>query len=81
MGQLITEIIVVGFLTSIIGVIVSYLMMGQKSKDFEHWDQLALSYFITGALIHIICEFSNINKWYCTNGNACREKNIKLDKY
>jgi len=81
MTQLLIEIISVGILSTIVGAIVSYLMMGKKAKEFEHWDTLALSYFISGALIHIICEFSNLNKWYCTNGNACREKNMKLDKY
>jgi hypothetical protein len=72
MTQLLNEILVVGFLTAIIGMIVSYLMMGQRSKDFKHWDQVGLSYFITGMLIHIMCEFTNINKWYCKNGNACK---------
>lgn len=27
---------------------------------------------ITGMLVHIICEFTGINKWYCRNGFACR---------
>ena len=72
MSQFLTEILFVGILTTIIGLIISYIMMGQKSKEFKHWDQVGLSYFITGALIHIICEYTKINKWYCRNGNACK---------
>ena len=45
--------------------------MGEKSNEFKHWNEVGLSYFITGALIHIICEFTKINKWYCSNGHAC----------
>ena len=28
--------------------------------------------FLAGFLVHILCEFSGINRWYCTHGNACR---------
>ena len=72
MIKLLIEILVVGILTTIIGLIISYIMMGESSKNFKHWTRVGLSYFITGALIHIICEFTNINKWYCKNGNACK---------
>ena len=71
MSQFIIEVLVVAILTSIIGVIVSNMMMGQRAVDFQHWDSVAMSYFITGALIHIICEYTKINKWYCKHGNAC----------
>jgi uncharacterized integral membrane protein len=71
MSQLPLEILIVGILTAIVGLIISYIMMGEKSNEFKHWNQVGLSYFITGALIHIICEFTKINKWYCSNGHAC----------
>ena len=70
--QLLKEIIAVGFLTLLIGLIVSRVMMGKDAKDFEHWQELGTSYFITGALIHMICEATGINKWYCRGGNACQ---------
>jgi hypothetical protein len=70
--QLLKEIIAVGFLTLLIGLIVSRVMMGKEAEHFKHWPQVAASYFITGALIHIICEATGINKWYCTNGHACQ---------
>lgn len=71
MAQLLTEILAVGILTLLIGVAVSYAMMGRAAKHFDHWPQVATSYFITGALIHMICEASGVNKWYCRNGHAC----------
>ena len=34
--------------------------------------QAAVLGFVLGAFFHIMCEISGINKWYCTNGAACR---------
>ena len=31
-----------------------------------------LRIFILGASIHLFCEFTGINGWYCKNGNACK---------
>lgn len=30
-----------------------------------------ISTFIIGVIVHLICEGSGINDWYCNNGNAC----------
>ena len=72
------EVVVVGVATAIIGFIVSTIMMVIFSKEFRpekyhFWWQVILSYFITGCLIHILCEISGTNKWYCTNGVACKK--------
>lgn len=71
------EVVAVGFITAILGFIVSTIMMVLLSKKFSvekyhFWWQVMLSYFITGCLIHILCELSGINKWYCKNGVACK---------
>jgi ABC-type antimicrobial peptide transport system permease subunit len=71
MNQFLIEVLVVGILTAIIGIIVSQIMMSHDAVGFKHWDRVTMSYFITGALIHIICEYTNINTWYCKKGNAC----------
>jgi hypothetical protein len=27
-----------------------------SAKDFQHWNQLLLTFFISGVLIHLLCE-------------------------
>lgn len=75
MLKLLIEALVVGIMTAIVGLIISTLLM-MPSKDFSFqkyhfWPQVLLSFFITGVVIHLLCEISGINKWYCKNGNAC----------
>jgi hypothetical protein len=72
MHQLIIEIFSIGFLAMVIGLIISYISMGKEAKNFKHWNNVALSFFLTGALLHIIFEALGWNKWYCKNGNACK---------
>jgi uncharacterized membrane protein len=71
MWQLLLEIFVVAFLTAIIGTIITFFSMGEEREKFKQWGLIILIFGITGALIHIICEFSGINKYYCKHGNAC----------
>ena len=76
MKKLLRESIVIGIITSIVGIIISTLFM-LPSKDFS-WEkytfypQIIASYFLTGVIIHLGFEFSGGNKWYCENGNACK---------
>lgn len=65
------ELIVVGIATMVVGLILSYISMGEKSKEFKHWGSVALTFFLTGAIIHAGFETTGWNKWYCTNGYAC----------
>jgi len=71
------EALFVGVVTVIVGLVVSYCTMylvnPESVKNFDHWWSIVASYFITGFLIHLLCEFSGINHWYCDNGNACRK--------
>jgi len=32
----------------------------------------AIHLFIIGVLVHLIFQYAGINKWYCTNGLACK---------
>jgi O-antigen/teichoic acid export membrane protein len=71
------EILAVGVATAIIGFLVSTLLMYVFVKDFStkkyhFWWQVILSYFITGCLVHVLCQITGINKWYCKNGVACK---------
>lgn len=71
-SQLLLEVCIVGLLNLIIGGLVSVIFMGlEKTKNFSHWPSVLASYFITGVLIHLLCEFSGLNKKYCKSGNAC----------
>lgn len=72
------EILAVGILTAILGFVISTILMYIFSnkfsiKKYNFWWQVMISYFITGCLIHIICEYSGVNKWYCRNGVACNQ--------
>jgi hypothetical protein len=76
--QFLLEVLSVGVLTAIIGFICSTALMYAFTDNFSFekyhfWWQVLLSYFLTGCLIHIICQVSGINKWYCENGVACVE--------
>jgi hypothetical protein len=78
MTKLLYEILTVGITTSIIGIIIStILMLPSKNfswKTYTFWPQIMLSYFLTGCIIHILFEISGGNKWYCKNGNACSKR-------
>lgn len=74
--NLVLEILAVGILTGGVGLIVSTVLMfllieNFTIKKYHFWWQVFLGYFITGCLIHIICEIFLVNKWYCKNGFAC----------
>lgn len=72
MLQLLFEAFIVGILIVIVGFIVSYISMGNGAKDFQHWNQLLLTFFISGVIVHLGCEVSGLNKKYCKSGNACQ---------
>jgi len=44
MLQLAFEAFIVGILNIIVGFIVSYISMGNSAKDFQHWNQLLLTF-------------------------------------
>ena len=64
--QLLIEAIVVGIITLVIKTLIDKIM----SKYIPNFALIIL----TGFIIHILCEFSGINKWYCKNGYACLNK-------
>jgi len=69
------ELVFVGVLNLVFGFIISYVMMGQeKSKSFDHWPSVLFSFFITGMIIHLFCELSGVNDFYCNYKNKCSSK-------
>jgi hypothetical protein len=76
--QLIFEALFVGVLSAVIGFIISTAIMvaSKNLKRYTFWPWVIISFFITGVLVHFICEYFGINKWYCKKGRACRESSV-----
>lgn len=61
------EALVIGLvLAGILAVIHSISMSALGEKSAMSHESLAMQAFIGGFLIHIICEYLNLNKWFCT---------------
>ena len=77
--KLLNETLAIAVSFGLLGLVVSTLFMflpnsdGRKFelKDYHFWWQVFLSNAVAGALFHLICEATGVNKWYCKNGNAC----------
>ena len=69
-------IIAIGLAFGVLGLLISTAMMMTDKKfsfkRYHFWGQVFLSYALTGAAFHLLCEASGVNKWYCRNGHACR---------
>ena len=77
--QIIAESAIVGVMTVIVGSLVGYILskivrndLPKVCKKWNNFYIMEISLFFTGVIIHLVCEFSGINKWYCLNGNACK---------
>jgi hypothetical protein len=70
------EIIVVAIACGIVGSLISlgimYMEPSFSIKSYTFYPQVFLSFLLTGAILHILFEISGANRWYCTNGNACK---------
>jgi hypothetical protein len=76
------KLFIEAFLVGIILIIVSIPVMGALHhlypEDYAGCENLPsksknkyyIATFIIGVLVHLLCEFSGANKWYCKNGNA-----------
>ncbi len=78
--KLLLEAVVVGIATIIIGTIVGYVFGKLFSNNLpdicKSWNKnhiMEICLFFTGFILHILCEYIGINRWYCKNGNACRK--------
>lgn len=70
--KLIHEALVVGIILLIISVPIMRLV-NTHMKEYGQWKFYASTVLI-GVLTHILFEYSGANKWYCTNGYACKKK-------
>ena len=68
MSSYLIEALVVGVLTAIIGVLMTKAIKFNLSEPRE----LVVFLLVLGVIIHLLCESTGINHWYCKNGNACQ---------
>ena len=78
--KLLVEAVVVGIATVVIGTLVGFIIGKYFSSNLpkicKSWNKnhiMELSLFLTGFSIHLLCEITGLNKWYCKNGFACKK--------
>ena len=70
--KLIKEAVFVGILTVIVGTVLSKLFESRNTrKDWNKNYIMEKCLFLTGVIIHLLCEYIGLNKWYCKHGRAC----------
>ena len=72
MAEVLFEALIVGIALTIVGMVLHKGTAHFYKHDMNDSNILAIHFFIAGALIHLLCEYSGVNKWYCSNGFACR---------
>lgn len=80
------ELFIEAFIVGIILLIISIPIMGglhmMYPKDYAGCENLPdkskkkyyVATVIIGIVTHLLCEYSGVNRWYCTNGNACSKR-------
>ena len=77
MKTLLIEAIFVGILTVFVGILITFIIKNCTNTNVPkncRNHTMEMNLFITGLCVHLICEMTGINKWYCKNGNACHNK-------
>lgn len=67
MWILLSESILVGFITFVIGTIIFNFSINKNNKE-ENKNKpkcINLAFFITGFVLHVLLESAGFNKWYC----------------
>lgn len=70
-GRIIKEALMVGVGLTVVGLLLHFIGMYFKHHDMNDTTILAVHFFVAGVLVHLLCEYFGVNKWYCENGNAC----------
>jgi hypothetical protein len=65
--QLLIEAVAVGAMLAI-ALLLVHLVFG----PLKTVTAVLVTGFLVGMAIHILCEVSRINLWYCSHGRACR---------
>jgi hypothetical protein len=80
MNKLFIEAFIVGIILLIISIPIMKTLHTLYPDDYAGCENLPsksknkyyVSTFAIGVLVHLVCEFSGVNKLYCSNGYACR---------
>ena len=71
LSKLLVEALAVGIMTLVVGKVTAKVVaevIRMYGLNTTYATEIIL--ILTGVLIHLLCEFSGINKWYLTNGVA-----------
>lgn len=76
--RVLIEAFIVGASAAVVGILISLAMMYYHDinfsvKGYKFWPHVGMSFFLTGALLHLFFEYTGLNKMYCKKGNACLE--------
>jgi hypothetical protein len=68
-----SEALALGAICVLVGIVLHYLTV----QIYGHHDLNSMSIFVVHLFVigvgsHLLCEATGINKWYCTNGIACK---------
>jgi len=68
--KLFFEALLVGIGLTILGIFI-YWVVDHLVECSSSYVKLTFTLFIAGIVVHLLCEVSKINAWYCTHGRAC----------
>lgn len=69
--RILLEALVVGIMCIFLGLLLKFIIL--RNQPGVDYGSLMLFLFVLGFLIHLFCELTGINTWYCKNGSACFE--------
>ena len=78
MYTLIFEACFVGFVLVLMGILITKIFQisnNNLSDVCQNWNQnhiMEINLFLIGFFAHILFDLTGINKWYCSNGYACK---------
>lgn len=69
--KLLTEALLVGVALVVVGMVMHLVISKVHPHDMNNNVVLATHFFVAGVIVHLLSEYTGINKWYCNNGVAC----------
>jgi len=82
MYKLFVEALVVGIMTVVVGNVIAFLIrkinvfsvkLPDLCKDWNNFYIMEICLFLTGFILHLLCEAFGVNKYYCKNSYACNK--------